>query len=129
MAAMTPRAWVHLFVRLLGLYLGLVYFPSVLDGLFNVVRWMVEENPPHGNELGWRTAEYIGHTAVCLVGVYMVLDGRVVIELVTPAIGNRCPRCNFALSAGSPKCPECGFEITDPVALKREQGSSSIPSP
>jgi ribosomal protein L37E len=107
---MDSRGWCTLAVRGLGLWMAATFFPTVAWGVVVGIR-MAVSTPRTGfpGDEGWRLAESLGSVLVFLLGCWLLIDGKEVIDHFQFVTG-RCPRCGYDLiKVRGDKCPECGL--------------------
>lgn len=112
---MDPRTIATIIVRVFGLYLLTAWWPTIVWALVHLVRAIVGSSDPTIPDTGWQIAEHLGGALVFLLGVYMVSDGRQLIDHLLFVVPGRCSRCGYDVqSVSSGVCPECGAPIPKP---------------
>ena len=115
---MDSRQWCTLVVRGLGLWFFVDSFPTVIGGVLQAIKLATGDGSPGID--GWYLAGYLGPLLVVLLGGWLFLDGKEVIDHFQFVTG-RCPRCGYDLiKVKGDACPECGLE-----RQRRDPGPSS----
>ncbi len=110
---MDARTLATIVVRVFGLYLICNTGPTCVWALVELVRALVADSAPSPEfSSGWDIAGHLGTGLVFLLGVYMLLDGRQLIDHLLFVVPGRCARCGYDVrSIDSGVCPECGAPI------------------
>lgn len=104
---MDSRGWCTLVVRGLGLWFFAEYLPSVIAGIVQAIQ--LASGDGHPGIDGWYLPGYLGSVLVLVLGGWLFLDGKEVIDHFQFVTG-RCPRCGYDLiKVKGDKCPECGL--------------------
>jgi hypothetical protein len=109
---MDTRTIATLVVRTFGLYLIADAVPTVVWALVQMVHATVVSDGPSVSMTGWEITGHVGTGMVFLLGVYMLLDGRHLIDHLLFVVPGRCARCGYDVgSLDTGVCPECGAPV------------------
>lgn len=106
---MDSRALCTIVVRGLGLWMIATTFPTVFWGIVEVVQLATVSGRNNPGVDAWHLAGSLGTVLIFLVGGWLLIDGKEVIDHFQFVTG-RCPRCGYDLiKVKGENCPECGL--------------------
>lgn len=98
-------------VRALGLWMLAWTAPSLISALVYALQFMVSSDPL-GPYDAWWVASNIGTGIVFLLGAWLFIDGKEVIDHFHFVVPGRCARCGYdARGVKDTTCPECGAPL------------------
>jgi len=137
---MKHKTWFRLLLKIIGIFLLATAIPNLLNAVTAVVGMTMTTGRQYwsvgtGFDL-WTTLYFaytqglIGSILQCVIGIYLLLGGKFLIDLCIPSNRPYCPDCGYELSGlAGDQCPECGASLpAEFIATQESPAAGQAPT-